>query len=74
MVTCPLSDLWGREGLIVAGMWVQAAALLLTAMTRSYSLRIIGSLLLGLDTAMVYPTLIAAVSDASNPLASADRR
>jgi MFS family permease len=68
VVTGPLSDRWGRKGLIVAGMWVQAAALLLTALTRSYSLWIGGSLLLGLGTAMVYPTLIAAVSDASNPL------
>jgi MFS family permease len=68
IVTGPLSDRWGRKGLIVAGMWVQAAALLLTAMARSYSLWIVGSLLLGLGTAMVYPTLIAAVSDASNPL------
>jgi MFS family permease len=63
-----LSDRWGRKGLIVAGMWVQAAALLLTALTRNFSLWVVASLLLGLGTAMVYPTLIAAVSDASNPL------
>ena len=34
LVTGPLSDRWGRKGLIVAGMWVQAAALFLTAATR----------------------------------------
>ena len=33
VVTGPLSDRWGRKGLIVAGMWVQAAALFLTALT-----------------------------------------
>jgi MFS family permease len=40
---------------------------LLTALTRSFEYWIIGSLLLGLGTAMVYPSLIAAVSDASHP-------
>lgn len=66
-VTGPLSDRWGRKGLIVAGMWVQAAGLLLTAFTRSFSWWFLASMLLGLGTAMVYPTLIAAVSDASHP-------
>jgi MFS family permease len=66
-VTGPLSDRWGRKGLIVAGMWVQAAGLFLTAMTRGFGWWLAGSILLGLGTAMVYPTLIAAVSDASHP-------
>ena len=55
------------SGLIVAGMWVQAAALLLTALTREFGWWLGASLLLGLGTAMVYPSLIAAVSDASHP-------
>ena len=67
IATGPLSDRWGRKGLIVAGMWVQAAALFLTALTREFQWWLIGSLLLGLGTAMVYPSLIAAVSDASHP-------
>lgn len=62
-----LSDRWGRKGLIVAGMWVQAAGLFLTAATRQFEWWLVGSLLLGLGTAMVYPSLIAAVSDASHP-------
>ncbi|HEY1360977.1 MAG TPA: MFS transporter [Xanthobacteraceae bacterium] len=66
-VTGPLSDRWGRKGLIVAGMWVQAAALLLTAATHGFGWWLVASALLGLGTAMVYPTLIAAVSDASHP-------
>jgi MFS family permease len=65
--TGPLSDRWGRKGLIVAGMWVQAAGLFLTAATRAFEWWLVGSLLLGLGTAMVYPSLIAAVSDASHP-------
>jgi MFS family permease len=67
IVTGPLSDRLGRKGLIVAGMWVQAAGLLLTAMTQDFRMWIIASLLLGIGTAMVYPSLIAAVSDASRP-------
>lgn len=67
VVTGPLSDRWGRKGLIVAGMWVQAGGLFLTAATRDFSWWIVGSVLLGLGTAMVYPSLIAAVSDASHP-------
>jgi MFS family permease len=66
-VTGPLSDRWGRKGLIVAGMWVQAAGLLLTALTASFDWWLLASVLLGVGTAMVYPTLIASVSDASHP-------
>jgi MFS family permease len=67
VATGPLSDRWGRKGLIVAGMWIQAGALLLTALTRDFTWWLTASLLLGLGTAMVYPSLIAAVSDASHP-------
>ena len=67
VVTGPLSDRWGRKGLIVAGMWVQAAALFLTALTRDFGWWLAASVFLGLGTAMVYPSLIAAVSDASHP-------
>jgi MFS family permease len=67
VATGPLSDRWGRKGLIVGGMWVQAAGLFLTAFTREFEYWLVGSLLLGIGTAMVYPSLIAAVSDASHP-------
>jgi MFS family permease len=67
IVTGPLSDRWGRKGLIASGMWVQATGLFLTALTQGFEHWLAGSLLLGLGTAMVYPSLIAAVSDASHP-------
>jgi MFS family permease len=67
VVTGPLSDRWGRKGLIVGGMWVQAAGIFVTVASRSFGWWLLGSLLLGLGTAMVYPTLIAAVSDNSHP-------
>jgi MFS family permease len=48
-------------------MWVQAAGLFMTALTGQFWWWLIASVLLGLGTAMVYPSLIAAVSDASEP-------
>jgi MFS family permease len=67
VATGPLSDRWGRKGLIVAGMWTQAAGIFVIVATRSFEWWLLGSVLLGLGTAMVYPSLIAAVSDASHP-------
>jgi MFS family permease len=67
VITGPLSDRWGRKGLIAAGMWVQSAGLFLTALTGQFWWWFVASVLLGVGTAMVYPSLIAAVSDASEP-------
>ena len=66
-ITGPLSDRWGRKGLIVAGMWVQAIGLFVTAASREFSGWLVGSLLLGIGTAMVYPSLLAVVSDVAHP-------
>jgi MFS family permease len=60
-----LSDLTGRKPLIVAGMLVQAGALaLLVAGGGTFTPALVAAVLLGLGTALVYPTLMAAVSDA----------
>jgi MFS family permease len=67
VATGPLSDRWGRKGLIVAGMWVQATGIFITVASRSFGWWLWASVLLGLGTAMVYPSLIAAVSDNSHP-------
>ena len=67
-----LSDLVGRKPLIVLGMLVQAAGLgLLVAGDARFSFALIAAVLLGLGTALVYPALIAAVSDAVTPQARA---
>ncbi len=66
-VTGPLSDRLGRKGLIATGMWVQGSGLFLIAASHSFGWWLLASALLGLGTAMVYPTLIAAVADASHP-------
>ena len=67
VLTGPLSDHLGRKWLIVGGMWVQAGGIFVTVAGRSFGWWLPGSILLGLGTAMVYPSLIAAVSDNSHP-------
>ena len=67
LATGALSDRLGRKGLIVAGMWVQAAALALVASVSSFGGFALANVLLGLGTAMVYPTLLAAVGDRAHP-------
>jgi MFS family permease len=65
--TGALSDRVGRKGLIVWGMWIQAIGIVITAATGSMLGFIIGAVLLGLGTAMVYPTLLAAIGDVAAP-------
>jgi MFS family permease len=66
------SDAVGRKPLIVAGMLVQAAALAALAMSDGRVWLAAGTaVLLGVGTALVYPTLIAAISDAVTPVARA---
>jgi MFS family permease len=62
-----LSDLWGRKRLIAVGMVVQAAGIWLTVQVPVYSAWIVGALLQGIGTAMVYPTLLAAIGDVAHP-------
>ncbi|GIV58674.1 MAG: MFS transporter [Rhodothermaceae bacterium] len=65
--TGALSDRLGRKPLIVAGMWVQAVGIaLLLAGTALWTLAS-AMVLLGLGTALVYPTLLAAISDVAHP-------
>jgi MFS family permease len=67
VATGPLSDRLGRKPLIVGGMWTQAAGIFTIVAARSFGWWLVGSILLGVGTAMVYPALIAAVSDNSHP-------
>jgi MFS family permease len=68
LITGPLSDRWGRKWLIAAGMAVQALGIWLTVLLPTYGWWIVGALLQGLGTAMVYPVLLAAISDVANPV------
>lgn len=67
LVTGALSDRVGRKWLIVSGMWTQAAGIALTAIARGFAGFAAGAVLLGLGTAMVYPTLLAAIGDVAHP-------
>lgn len=67
IVTGPLSDRLGRKGLIVGGMAVQAGGIWLTVLVPAYPAWLLGAGLQGLGTAMVYPTLLAAISDLAHP-------
>jgi MFS family permease len=67
VATGTLSDRWGRKGLIAIGMWVQAVGLFIVAILDGFGLWLLGSVLLGIGTAMVYPCLLAAVSDSADP-------
>jgi MFS family permease len=65
--TGALSDVRGRKGLIAGGMLLQGAALAAIALTRGFWPWAIGAAVLGAGTAMVYPTLLAAIGDVAHP-------
>nr|WP_315593786.1 MFS transporter [uncultured Cupriavidus sp.] len=65
--TGALSDRIGRKWLIAGGMWVQAAGIIVTASTATFDGFALGGVLLGIGTAMVYPTLLAAIGDVAHP-------
>jgi MFS family permease len=75
LATGALSDHWGRKWMIVAGMWVQAVGIWLIFLTPSLAewgksifwWWMLGVVLLGLGTALVYPTLLAAIGDVVHP-------
>jgi MFS family permease len=67
LATGVLSDRIGRKTLIASGMVVQAAAIAAIAGASTFTPWVISLLLLGVGTAMVYPTLLAAVGDVADP-------
>jgi MFS family permease len=67
LVTGALSDRIGRKPLIASGMLLQAVAIAMIAATSGFRLWALGAALLGAGTAMVYPTLLAAIGDVAHP-------
>lgn len=67
LVTGAWSDRVGRKWLIAAGMWVQAVGIGIVILSGGFAGFAIGAALLGIGTAMVYPTLLAAIGDVAHP-------
>jgi MFS family permease len=68
LVTGALSDRVGRKWMIAGGMWTQALAIALFLAPGGFALWLAGAFFLGIGTAMVYPTLLAAIGDVVDPL------
>jgi len=68
IATGGLSDRLGRKPLIAAGMLLQALAIAVIAAASTFSVWLVASALLGLGTAMVYPTLLATIADVADPV------
>lgn len=66
LATGPLSDHIGRKPLITGGLWVQSLGILLFVFGSSTAW-ILAAVVMGLGTGMVYPTLLAAISDLAHP-------
>jgi MFS family permease len=67
LLTGALSDRTGRKWLIASGMWVQAIGIAAIALSDAFWGFAGGAVLLGIGTAMVYPTLLAAIGDVAHP-------
>ncbi len=67
LVTGAASDRLGRKPFIVGGMWLQAVGIGLVALSHGFSGFALAAALLGAGTAMVYPTLLAAIGDVAHP-------
>src|SRR5262249_16215323 len=65
--TGALSYRFGRKWLIAGGMWVQAAGIAAVIVSDGFAGFAIGGVLLGIGTAMVYPTLLATIGDVAAP-------
>ena len=61
------SDRVGRKWLVASGMWVQALGIAMVIMAQGFAGFAVGGALLGIGTAMVYPTLLAAIGDVAHP-------
>jgi MFS family permease len=67
LATGAWSDRVGRKWLIASGMWIQATGLAVVCTSSSFGGFMGGGVLLGIGTAMVYPTLLAAIGDVAAP-------
>ena len=67
LITGAWSDRVGRKWLIASGMWVQAVGITVVIIATDFAGFAAGGALLGVGTAMVYPTLLATIGDVAHP-------
>ena len=67
LLTGWLSDVIGRKWLIAVGMWIQALSIAMVVLVHDFSAYALSAVMLGIGTAMVYPTLLAAIGDVAHP-------
>jgi MFS family permease len=67
LATGAWSDRVGRKWLIASGMWIQALGIAIVTLGGGFAGFALGAALLGVGTAMVYPTLLAAIGDVAHP-------
>ena len=67
LATGAWSDAVGRKPLIVSGLWLQAAGIVGLVVADRYVGWVLAALVMGLGTALVYPTLLAAIGDRAHP-------
>ncbi len=67
LITGSLSDKMGRKVFITYGMWLQALGIAIVALGSGFVIFAVALALIGAGTAMVYPTLLAAIGDVAHP-------
>jgi MFS family permease len=67
LFTGALSDRIGRKPLVTGGLWVQSVGIALFVLGTDTLTWLLAALVMGLGTGMVYPTLLAAISDLAHP-------
>jgi MFS family permease len=72
LFTGRMGDVWCKKQLITIGMFAQAIAIMLIAVTSSMSLLMFSSVLLGFGTALVYPNFLSVVAENSHPTQRAE--
>jgi len=67
LIAGALADYYSKKGLLVIGMSIQAIGIFIIAYFVAYNMMLLAAILLGLGTALVYPTFLAAIADYSHP-------